>query len=149
MKRRVSSPALALCNQSGVSPHCIDAALEELVSTKSSAILRSGHPLVRRVRQATGISLTQISRRSRYLLIEIEQQKGSRPSWQYREHSPRNCTFSCRGELPATIEMALNGELLEKLVIPTHAMPDTVIEHLGPTGDGWLNVDVTPAWHTF
>lgn len=149
MKRYVSSPALALLGRSGLSPSDIDAALEDLVWGKGNAILWSNHPLVQRTRQASDINVVQISRRSRYLLLQIEQHKDGAPSWQYRELTPRSCTFSCRGYLPATIEVALNGELLEKLVIPAVAMGGTVIEQVGASGDGWLNVDVAPPWNLF
>lgn len=149
MKRYVSSPASSLIAQSGLSPDYINAALENLVWGKGSAILRSNHPLLQRIRQATEINVVQVSRRSRYLLMQIEQHKEGTPSWQYRELTPRNCIFSCRGQLPAAIEIALNGELFEKLVKPAIAMDDTVIERVGDTGDGWLSVDVTPAWHLF
>lgn len=149
MKRYVSSPACELFDRSDVAPADIDAALEDLVWGKGSAVLRSNHSLVRRIRQATDINVIQISRRSRYLLLQIEQQKDNAPSWQYRELTPRNCTFSCRGQLPATIEVALNGELLDKLVKPAAAIEETIIKQVGATGDGWLAVSVTPPWHLF
>ena len=149
MKRYLSSPARELFDRSGLSPAGVDIALEDLVWGKGSAILRSHHPLIQRIRQATDINVVQISRRSRYLLLQVEQQKDGAPSWQYREVTPRNCTFSCRGQLPTTIEVALNGELLEKLVKPEVATESTVIKHVGPTGDGWLTVDVMPPWHLF
>lgn len=123
--------------------------MEDLVWGKVSAVLRPNHPLVQRVREATGINLVQISRRSRNLLIEIEQHGEDGPSWQYREHTPRRCTFSCRGQLPATIEAALQGELLEKLVIPAAAINNVTIANVGETGDGWLNVDVVTKWREF
>ncbi|MDY7524635.1 hypothetical protein [Sphingomonas sp. 10B4] len=149
MKRYLSSPALELFNRTGLSPTSVDAALEDLVWGKGSAILRSHHPLVQRIRQVTALNVVQISRRSHYVLLQIEQQKDGAPSWQYREITPLNCNFSCRGQLPTTIEVALNGELLDKLVKPAIAMGGTVIKHVGPTGDGWLTVDVTPPWHLF
>ena len=149
MKRYISSPARELLGRADLAPADINAALEDLVWGKGSAILRSNHPLVERIQRATGINVVQVARRSRYLLMQIEQQKGGAPSWQYRELTPRNCTFSCRGQLPATIEVALNGELLEKLVKPAVAMGVTVINHVSDTADGWLAVDVTPPWHLF
>ena len=123
--------------------------MEELVWSKMSAVLRLNHTLVRCVREATGINLVQISRRSRNLLIEIEQHGVDGPSWQYREHTPRRCTFTCRGQLPATIETALQGELLEKLVLPAVAINSVRIANVGETGDGWLNVNVVPEWRKF
>lgn len=149
MKRYVSAPARALFDRAGLLPADIDAALEDLVWGKGSAILRSNHSLLQRTRQATEINVVQISRRSRYLLMQIEQHKDGAPFWQYRELTPRNCTFSCRGQLPATIEIALNGELLEKLVKPAVAMDDTVIERVGDTGDGWLSIAIKPSWTLF
>ena len=83
------------------------------------------------------------------VLIGIEQHRDDGPWWQYRENTPHACVFSCRGELPATIEIALQGKLLEKLVKPALAMGDTTIDRVGETGDGWLNVDVVPPWHMF
>lgn len=149
MKRHVSSPASELFRRAQVPPEDFDRALGGLVQAGASAILRRNHPLLESVRQATEINVVGVSRRSHYLLMTIEQHKDGKPSWQYREHSPRRCVFSCRGEIPATIEMALNGELLETLVKPTMALRKTVIRHVGPTGEGWLNVDVKPAWHSF
>lgn len=148
-KRYISTPAYELLKNAALTAIEIDAALEDLVWNKSPAILRNSHPLVQRIRQTTGINVVQISRRSRYLLLQIEQQKDGAPSWQYRELTPRTCTFSCRGELPATIEVALNGELLEKLVVPAAALGSTAIDRVGTSGDGWLNVDVTPTWNLF
>jgi hypothetical protein len=123
--------------------------MEDLVRAKTSAVLRPNHPLVQRVREVTGINLVHISRRSRNLLIEIEQHGDNGPTWQYRELTPRRCTFSCRGQLPSTIETTLQGELLEKLVIPAAALKAIKIANVGVTGDGWLSVDVTPNWHEF
>ena len=111
-------------------------------------MLRKHHPLVRQIEQTTGINVVQIARKSRHLLIEIEQQC-SEPSWVYRERTPRNCNFSCAGDLPSTIELALQGVLLEKLVIPTAEMGKTTINYVGETGDGWLSVDVMPNWYSF
>lgn len=136
MRRHVSGPALELLGQAGLSPADIDAALEDLVWSKTSAILRSHHSIVQRIRQATGINVVQIARRSRCLLIEIEQHKDNAPSWQYREHTPRNCVVSCRGQPPDRIEIALHGALLEKLIRPALAMNGTIIDQLGTTGDG-------------
>ncbi len=127
----------------------IDAAIEILVRTRAAAILRFDDPLVQRVRDATGINLVHVSRRSRNLLIEIEQVIGAGPSWQYRERTPLRCIFSCRGTLPATIETGLQGELLEKLVIPAAALQGVTIASVADSGDGWLNVDVAPSWQLF
>lgn len=149
MKRRLSSPTNALLNHAGVTPGAIDAAIDDLVRAKASAVLHANHPTVAQIRRTTGINLVQIARRSRYLLIDIEQQTETGPLWQYREITPRHCNFACRGQLPVSIEIALNGELLETLVIPTVAMKGLRIDTVGDTGDGWLSVDVTPAWHVF
>lgn len=149
MKRHISSPALELLRQAQLPPDDLDQALSGLVQARASATLRRNHPLLESIRRATSINVVDVSRRSRYLLMTIEQQKDGEPSWQYREHSPRRCVFSCRGEIPATIEVALNGALLEKLVRPTMALRKTVITHLGATGEGCLNVDVKPTWHSF
>lgn len=149
MKRQVSGPGLELLRQASIAPDALDSALGDLVGAGACAILRPNHPILEGIRQATRINVVNVSRRSRYLLITIEQQKDGKPSWQYREQSPRRCVFSCRGQLPAAIEVALNGELLEKLVRPTIALHRTVIQQIDPTGEGWLNVDVTPAWHPF
>ena len=149
MQRHLSSPAKALFGEAEVSPQQIDAALDELVQARASTVLRIHHPLVQRVHAATGINLIQVSRRSRNLLIQIEQACETGPAWQYREHTPRRCTFACRGQLPDTIENALQGELLEKLVVPAAAMEGVVITKVGNTSDGWLTVDVAPTWHLF
>jgi len=149
MRRGLSSPSASLFKQANVQPEGLDAAIEDLVWTKAPAMLRFDHPLVRQVRDSTGINLVQVARRSRNLLIEIEQHSGSGPSWQYREYTPRRCTFSCRGQLPATIETALQGELLERLVIPAAALQDITIASVAGSGDGWLNIDVVPPWHLF
>lgn len=149
MKRYVSSPALTVLGGAGLSPDHIYAALEDRIWGKGSAVLQANHLLVQRIREMTEINVVQIARRSRYLLCQIEQRKDEVPSWQYRELTPRNCTFSCRGQLPAAIEVALNGELLEKLVKPAAALEGTIIKHVGSTGEGWLDVDVTPTWHSF
>lgn len=89
MRRCLSLTSAALFDQAGVRADEIDAAIEDLVGTKAAAILRFNHPHVKRVRHATNINLVQVSRRSRNLLIEIEQHSGVGPSWQYREHTPR------------------------------------------------------------
>ena len=146
VRRRLSSPSASLFDQAGVRAEEIYVAIEDLVWTRGAAILCFDHPLVQRVRDATDINLVQVSRRSRNVLIEIEQHNGAGPAWQYREHTPRRCTFSCRGELPATIKSALQGELLEKLVIPTAALQGVRIANVAGSGDGWLNVDVAPSW---
>ncbi|WP_156351350.1 hypothetical protein [Sphingomonas sp. Leaf25] len=149
MRRALSSPSTSLFEQANVQPEELDAAIEDLVWAKASAILRFDHPLLRQVRAATGVNLVQVARRSRNLLIEIEQRSEIGPSWQYREHTPRRCTFSCRGQLPATIETALQGELLEQLVIPAAALQGITIANVAKSGDGWLNIDVAPSWHRF
>lgn len=149
MRRGLSSPSASLFNQAGVRADDVYAAIEELVRVKASAFLRFDHPLLRAVRAATGINLVRVSRRSHNLLIEIEQHQDQWPSWQYREHTPRRCTFSCRGQLPATIETALQGELLEKLVIPAAALQGIKIEYVADSSDGWLKIDVAPTWHFF
>jgi hypothetical protein len=149
MRRSLSSPSASLFSQAGVRAGEFDAAIDDLVWAKAPAVLRFEHPLMQRVRDSTGINLIQVSRRSRNLLIEIEQHSGGGPSWQYREHTPRRCTFSCQGQLPVTIETALQGELLELLVEPAAALQGVMIAHVAPSGDGWLNVDVTPTWHIF
>lgn len=149
MRRALSSPSASLFEQANVQPEELDAAIEDLVCAKAAAILRFDHPLVQRVRDGTGITLVQVTRRSRNLLIEIEQHSDVGPSWQYREHTRRRCTFSCRGQLPATIETALQGELLEKLVIPAAALQGIPIANVSGSGDGWLKIDVAPSWHLF
>lgn len=149
MKRRLSRPTSALLGQADVVPDAVDSAIDELVTGKSSAVLRANHPIVQQVRHTTGINLVQISRRSRYLLITVEQHSEVGPVWQYRETTPRDCVFACPGQLPPSIEEALNGELLEKLVMPAVAMREVRIDHVGDTGDGWLSVQVTPTWIEF
>lgn len=149
MRRGLSSPSASLFDQANVQPEELDAAIGHLVWRRAAAILRFDHPLVQQVREGTGINLVQVARRSRNLLIEIEQHSGAGPSWQYREHTPRRCTFSCRGQLPATIETALQGELLKKLVIPAAALQGIPIANVAGSGDGWLNIDVAPPWHLF
>ena len=149
MKRHISEPALSLLTAAGLSASDVDDALGELVSDKRAALLRKPHALIQRIGDQTDINVVSIARKSRHILIEIEQRKSDTAWWQYREHSPRRCVFSCRGQLPATIETALNGALLEKLVRPAIAMSSTTIESVGSTRDGWLEVDVTPAWIEF
>lgn len=149
MRRHLSGPALALLSKSSLAPEDIDEALEELVRNKAGAVLRARHPLVHRIRQATDINLVQIARRSRYLLIEIEQRANDQPLWLYREQTPRHCLFSCSGKLPETIGTALNGELLEKLVIPAAELKDTQIANVDQLEDAWLSIDVTPTWQEF
>jgi hypothetical protein len=149
MRRHLSSPSSSLLDQAGLSAQEVDTAMDELVWAKMSAVLRAHHPLVRHVGDATGINLVQISRRSRNLLIEIEQHAKDGPGWQYREHTPRRCIFSCRGQVPAMIETALQGELLEKLVIPALALNKVTIANVSETGDGWLTINVVPDWREF
>ena len=149
MQRHVSGPARGLLDQAGLPPQDVDQALDALAAGRASTVLRSHHPLLQHIGKTTGINVVQIARRSRYLLVEVEQHRAGKPAWQYRERSPRSCTFSCRGQLPATIEEALNGELFEKLVKPAIAMTGTLISNVGETGDGWLSVAVAPPWHPF
>ncbi len=149
MKRRLSRPTSALFGQADVSPDAVDHAIDDLVTGKASAVLRTNHPIVQQVRRTTDINLVQIARRSRYLLITVEQHGDRGPAWHYREITPRDCVFSCPGQLPPSIEEALNGELLETLVMPAVAMREVRIDHVGDTGDGWLSVQVTPTWIEF
>ncbi|MEG8022989.1 hypothetical protein [Sphingomonas aerolata] len=76
MRRSLSSPSASLFSQAGVRAGEFDAAIDDLVWAKAPAILRFDHPLMQRVRDGTGINLVQVSRRSRNLLIEIEQHSG-------------------------------------------------------------------------
>jgi hypothetical protein len=149
MTRHVSTPALALLRQAGLSPGDIDHAIDALVRDKASAMLRKGHGLLRRIEAASGVAVVQIARRSRYLLITIEQAADGAPSWQYREVSPRQCRFSCPGQIPATAAMGLVGQSLRHLARPMTGMDELVIEQISDTPDGWLLVDVTPAWSVF
>lgn len=149
MRRTISGPAQALLDRAGVSPEEIDTALGEMVSGKGIAILRAHHPLIRHIQQTTSINIVQIARRSRTLLIEIEQQRDNKPFWNYREHRPRWCTFSCPGILPDTIEIALHDQLLDKVVESAIAMTGTKITDVSKTDDGWLRFNVVPPWHIF
>ena len=149
MRRRLSSPSASLFSAAGVQAEELDAAIDDLVWSKMPAILRLDHPLVQQVHAKTDVNLIQVSRRSRNLLIEIEQHCAKGPSWQYREHTPRRCTFSCRGQVPAPLEPPLQGALLETLVIPAAALQGVPIANVADSGDGWLNVDVAPSWQLF
>ena len=149
MKRHVSGPTLELLGQAGLAPEDVDSALQKLVWSKTSAILRKHDPLIARICDTTAIGVVQIARKSRYLLMEIEQRGDNGALWQYREQAPSKCIFSCVGQVPDLIESALNGELLEKLVIPAVAMAGMLISNIDETGDGWLNIDVVPPWHRF
>lgn len=140
---------LELINRAGLRPEAVDEALDDLVRKPASAILRGSHPIVQRLQQASDINVVQISRRSRCLLVEIEQLNQEGPAWQYREKAPRNCIFSCRGQIPDSIGSALSGALLAKLVVPTIALAETSINDVTATADGWLNVEVKPEWHQF
>ncbi len=99
--------------------------------------------------EAAQLNVVQITRRSRYLLVEIEQWKDDQPHWQYREMSPRQCRFSCRGLLPDVLAGALAGKLLAQLVKPDPALNDTTIIDVHSSGDGWLSVEVAPRWEAF
>lgn len=146
---QLSGPALKLLSQSGLAASQVDEALTALVRDRAQTVLRYHHPLVRRLKDATGINVVQIARRSKYLLIEIEQHDDQGPLWQYREHAPRRCIFSCRGQIPATIEAALQGELLERLVNPAVMLQGAIVQDIAGTADGWLNIHITPQWQSF
>ncbi|QBM75166.1 hypothetical protein E2E30_04890 [Sphingomonas sp. AAP5] len=149
MTRHISKPALSLLRQANLTPGEIDLAIDALVDGKASAILRKGHALLRRIEEASGIIVVQIARRSRYLLITIEQATRNAPAWQYRELSPRRCLFSCPGQVPSTIAVGLVGLPLRHLADPMTGMEDLLINAISDTGDSWLVVDVTPVWSTF
>lgn len=149
MKRHISEPTLSLLTAARLSASDVDEALGKLVNDKRAALVRKPHAIIQRINDQTDINVVSIARKSRHILVEIEQRKSDTAWWQYREHSPRHCVFSCRGQLPATIEIALNGALLEKLVRPAIAMSGTTIESVGSTRDGWLEVGVTPSWIEF
>lgn len=149
MTRHVSRPALTLLQRAALTPNEIDRAIDDLVLSKSSAMLRKGHDLLRRIEEATGVLVVQIARRSRYLLISIEQQIDAAPSWLYRELSPRRCLFSCPGKIPATATVGLVGHPLRHLADPKAGVEDLVINDIADTADGWLVVDVTPVWMAF
>jgi hypothetical protein len=148
-RRHVSDPALELLEKANLPPVEIDAALEAVVWSSSGAVLRVSHPLLQRIAQASGVNVTEIRRRSRYLLIAIEQFDEQGASWQYREHTPRNCLFSCRGQVADGLAIGLGGELLEKLACPTPALSRSRIIDVSPADDMWLNVRVTPEWRLF
>lgn len=149
MTRHVSAPALTLLQQAGLRPDEVDLTIDNLVHGKAAAILRRSHALLRRIEEASGITVVQIARRSRYLLITIEQRADGVPAWQYRELSPRRCTFSCPGQVPATTAVGLVGQPLYYLAQPMTGMEALVIEQINDTGDGWLVVDVAPVWSVF
>lgn len=149
MTRQVSQPALRVFGQANLTPNEIDHAIDDLVLGKASAMLRQGHAVLRRIEEQTGIAVVQIARRSRYLLITIEQRAGDAPAWQYRELSPRRCLFSCPGKIPASAAAGLVGQPLHHLADPMPGMADIVIDAIDDTTDGWLVVDVTPAWLIF
>lgn len=148
-RRHVSEPALELLAKADLPPAEIDAALEALVESSNRAILRVNHPLLQRIARASGVNITQIRRRSRYLLIAIEQFNEQGACWQYREQTPRNCLFSCRGTIADSVAIGLGGELLEKLACPTPALARSRIFDVSPADDVWLNVRVTPEWRPF
>lgn len=149
MKRQISEPTLGLLAASGLSATEVDDAIDRLVAAQKATLLRKPHDIIQRIADQTGINVVGIARKSRHILIEIEQRKGGAAWWQYREHSPRRCIFSCRGQVPATIGTALNGVLLEQLVKPAIAMSGTTIGSVGSTTDGWLTVEVAPTWTSF
>lgn len=149
MTRHVSRPALTLLERAALTPDEIDRAIDDLVRDKASAMLRKGHDLLRRIEEATGILVVQVARRSRYLLISIEQQIDAAPSWLYRELSPRRCLFSCPGQIPATAAVGLVGRPLRQLADPKTGVEDLIIKEIADTADGWLVVDVTPVWMAF
>lgn len=150
-RRHVSVPALELLEKADLPPAEIDAALEALVGSSNGVVLRLNHPLLQRIAHASGVNVTQISRRSRYLLIAIEQFDQQGAYWQYREQTPRDCLFSCRGRLPNNLAISLSGELLKTLACPAlaPAIADTRIVDVNPVDDNWLNVRVTPEWRLF
>lgn len=149
MKRQVSGPTLKLLGSAGVSPDTVDRCLDDMMSKGASAVLRNHHPIVRAIQEAASVNVVQISRKSRCLLIHIEEYNQNGPMWQYREHTPRKFVFSCRGELPATISNALDGELLERLVKPVVSMDGTSITNVVETADGWIDLAVLPPLHLF
>lgn len=149
MKRQISEPTLGLLVASGLSATNVDDAIDRLVASQKAALLRKPHDIIKQIADRTGINIVGIARKSRHILIEVEQRKADAAWWQYREHSPRRCIFSCRGQIPETIGTALNGALLEKLVRPAIAMSGTTIGSVGSTSDGWLTVEVAPIWAEF
>lgn len=105
--------------------------------------------MLTRMSDASGVDVVQVSRKSRYLLLEIEAVKEKRAHWLYRELAPRKCVFSCRAGLGETLKVALQGKLLAQLAVPHDAIAVTTIDQVQQTGDGWLSVDVTPRWEEF
>lgn len=149
MKRHLSEPTLELLKSAKLQPEEVDVALEHLVSDNRPAVLRANHPIVQRIQKASGLCVVQVARRSRYLLIEIEQPAHAGAVWQYRERTPRDCLFSCRGEIAETVRQSLIGRQLEQLVAPTPAIARCRIEGVDDTRDGWLIVAVRPMWYSF
>lgn len=139
MKRHLSGPTRELLRKAALLPDHLDDALNAPACCRASAVLRRDHALVRGIAEAPSINITQIARKSRYLLIEVEQSSADGPIWQYREHAPRNCV-SCMGKLPATAMTGLGGEPLNSLVSPPLAMDGVLINRIEENGDGWLTV---------
>jgi hypothetical protein len=149
MRRHVSEITLRLLDGVGISPNELDVEIDARIARRSPAVLPKHHPMLMAMSQTANLNIVQVTRRSRYLLVEIEQWKESEPLWQYRELSPRRCSFACRSALPEVLASALAGKLLTHLAQPSSALNDTVITEVYPSIDGWLSVEVAPRWKAF
>lgn len=149
MKRQLSGPAVELLERSNLPPSEIDAALDALVQNKAGAVLYHNHPVVQHIAGSTGLNLVQIARKSRHLLIQIEQQNDHGPLWQYREQTPRSCTFACKGQIPLTAQSVLPGKPLSTLATTPLGMDQVIINQVIDDSGGWVTVSVTPPWHIF
>lgn len=145
MIRHVSAITLQLLEGAGLTADALDREFDG----RAPAVLRKAHPMLVAMSNAAGLNVVQAARRSRYLLIEIEQHESGATQWVYREKTARDCIFSCRGTLPDALQGALEGRMLGQLVDPHDAISATTIEHAVDIGAGWLAIGVSPRWETF
>lgn len=78
MKRHLSRPTLAHVGDLWLTAAEVGGALGALAWEKAGAILPGHRLLLRRIPQATGINVAQVARKSRPLLIGIEQHEADR-----------------------------------------------------------------------
>lgn len=147
----MSEPLLRMLQTGSVTPSAVQKAIEGQIAKYGYPVLRVGHPYVRRVRNATGLNVTDIAWRYGRLLVSIEQIEGRRFRWLYREFKGSYCSFRCPAQLPDTVAIGLRGKPLAIVTDAIRPLLDVAIAGLDDNyaSVDWLSLKLAPRWMPF
>jgi hypothetical protein len=149
LTRYVSAPVATIMRQAGIDLEKVDHALTRQSQLYGSTVLRGNHPYVRALTASSGLRIVWISRRHRYVLVQIEQIVAGKFRWMYREFSRNNCEFASQGRIADTLKAALHKAPLSQLIDVPEPLGSVTVDAVADDDDGWTRAKVTPQWQSF